>query len=274
MTEQKNGFGNKILRLEPHGADAFVGESPAYEWGRIYGGLVIAQALRSAMLTIDVEGHSVHSLHAYFILGGDPNEPVRYEVDRLRNGRSFSTRRVVARQSGGAILNLSCSFQRDEEGPDVSTSIFPHDIRSPADSEKIEWGIGLDARLESESTDPARHRVWARFTDPLPDTDDDHFAALAYLSDTNAMDAVVSAHPANSLLSDKAGESWDDLYMAASLDHAVWFHRPVRADEWLLFDLAPHQIRGTRGLATGDVFDAKGLLVATVAQQGVIRVRK
>ena len=274
MTEQKNGFGNKILRLEPHGADAFVGESPAYEWGRIYGGLVIAQALRSAMLTIDVEGHSVHSLHAYFILGGDPNEPVRYEVDRLRNGRSFSTRRVVARQSGGAILNLSCSFQRDEEGPDVSTSIFPHDVRSPADSEKIEWGIGLDARLESESTDPARHRVWARFTDTLPDTDDDHFAALAYLSDTNAMDAVVSAHPANSLLSDKAGESWDDVYMAASLDHAVWFHRPVRADEWLLFDLAPHQIRGTRGLATGDVFDAKGLLVATVAQQGVIRVRK
>jgi len=274
MTEQKNGFGNKILRLEPHGADAFVGESPAYEWGRIYGGLVIAQALRSAMLTIDVEGHSVHSLHAYFILGGDPNEPVRYEVDRLRNGRSFSTRRVVARQSGGAILNLSCSFQRDEEGPDVSTSIFPHDVRSPADSEKIEWGIGLDARLESESTDPARHRVWARFTDTLPDTVDDHFAALAYLSDTNAMDAVVSAHPANSLLSDKAGESWDDVYMAASLDHAVWFHRPVRADEWLLFDLAPHQIRGTRGLATGDVFDAEGLLVATVAQQGVIRVRK
>ena len=274
MTEQEKGSGNKILRLEPHGADAFVGESPAYEWGRIYGGLVIAQALRSAMLTIDAEGHSVHSLHAYFILGGDPNEPVRYEVDRLRNGRSFSTRRVVARQSGGAILNLSCSFQRDEEGPDVSTSIFPHDVRSPADSTKIEWGIGLDTRLESESTDPARHRVWARFTDTLSDRDDDHFAALAYLSDTNAMDAVVSAHPANALLSDKPGESWDDVYMAASLDHVVWFHRPVRADEWLLFDLAPHQIRGTRGLATGDVFDAKGLLVATVAQQGVIRVRK
>ena len=150
----------KILSLEPHGADAFVGESPAYEWGRIYGGLVIAQSLCAAMRTVDIEGHHVHSLHAYFILGGDPNEPVRYEVDRLRNGRSFTTRRVVARQSGGAILNLSCSFQRDEDGPDVSTSAMPTDIKPPEDSEKIDWGIGVDARLEHESTSPARHRVW------------------------------------------------------------------------------------------------------------------
>ena len=127
---------SKILSLEPHGADAFVGESPLYEWGRIYGGLVIAQSLCAAMRTIDTEGHNIHSLHAYFILGGDPNEPVRYEVDRLRNGRSFSTRRVVARQSGGAILNLSCSFQRDENGPDISTSAIPKDLKSPEESKK------------------------------------------------------------------------------------------------------------------------------------------
>ncbi|MEC8922989.1 MAG: acyl-CoA thioesterase domain-containing protein [Actinomycetota bacterium] len=269
MTDPK-----QILRLEPHGADAFVGESPAYEWGRIYGGLVIAQALRAAMFTVDIEGHSVHSLHAYFILGGDPNEPVRYEVDRLRNGRSFSTRRVVARQSGGAILNLSCSFQREEDGPDVSTSIFPVDVKRPEESEPIEWGIGLDARLEHESTHPARHRVWARFSDTIGDSQDDHYAALAYLSDTNAMDAVVSAHPAQSLLDDKSDElNWEEMYMAASLDHAVWFHRAVRADEWLLFDLSPHQLKGTRGLATGDVFTEGGELVATVAQQGLVRLR-
>ena len=164
----------KILTLEPHGADAFVGESPAYEWGRIYGGLVIAQALRAAMYTVDIEGHHVHSLHAYFILGGDPNEPVRYEVDRLRNGRSFSTRRVVARQSGGAILNLSCSFQREEDGPDVSTSVFPKEVKSPEESRPIEWGVGLDARLEHESTSPARHRVWARFSGAIGDSQDDH----------------------------------------------------------------------------------------------------
>ena len=265
---------DKILELEPHGADAFVGESPAYEWGRIYGGLVIAQSLRAAMRTVDVEGHKVQSLHAYFILGGDPNEPVRYEVDRLRNGRSFSTRRVVARQSGGAILNLSCSFQRDEEGPDVSTSTFPSDVRPPEDSKRIEWGIGVDARLEHESTQPARHRIWIKFTGPLAEEEDDHFAALAYLSDSNPMDAIVTAHPDHSLLGDDPNEAaWDETLMAASLDHSVWFHRSVRADQWLLFDLAPHQIRGTRGVATGDVFTAEGELVATVAQQGLVRVR-
>ena len=108
----------------------------------------------------------------------------------------------------------------------------------------------------------------------LNDSTDEHFAALAYLSDTNPMDAIVTAHPAQSLVGDESSElTWDDVYMAASLDHAVWFHRAVRADQWLLFDLAPHQIKGTRGLATGDVFTADGELVATVAQQGLIRVR-
>ncbi len=257
-----------MLALELHGADTYVGESPPYEWGLIYGGLVIAQALRAAMHTVDTEGHSVHSLHAYFILGGDPGEPVRYEVDRLRNGRSFSTRGVVARQSGGAILNLSCSFQRREGGPDVSSVAFPDDVRPPEEAEKVEWGIGLDSRLELESTGPARHRMWTRYTDPIGDDVDDHFAALAYLSDTNAMDAVITAHPVQ-----RGEREWDDVYMTASLDHAVWFHRPVRADEWLLFDLKPHQLIGTRGLATGDVFTANGELVATVAQQGLVRLR-
>lgn len=172
-------------------------------------------------------------------------------------------------------MNLSCSFQRDEDGPDVSTSIFPTDVKRPAESQRIDWGIGLDARLEHESTSPARHRVWARFTDTIGDSHDDHYAALAYLSDTNPMDAVVNAHPAQSLLNGQAdGVNWDEMYMAASLDHAVWFHRPVRADEWLLFDLSPHQIKGTRGLATGDVFTASGELVATVAQEGLVRLRE
>lgn len=257
-----------ILQLELHGADTYVGESPTYEWGRIYGGLVIAQAVRAAMHTVDTEDHAVHSLHAYFILGGDPTEPVRYEVDRLRNGRSFTTRNVVARQSGGAILNLSCSFQRYEEGPDVSSVAFPDDVRPPAGLERVDWGIGLDCRLEMESTDPARHRLWARYTNPISDDHDDHFAALAYLSDANAMDAVITAHPVQ-----RGNKDFDEVYMSASLDHAMWFHRPVRADEWLLFDLSPHQIIGTRGLATGDVFTARGELVATVAQQGLVRLR-
>jgi acyl-CoA thioesterase II len=263
-----NNAAREILRLEPHGADTYVGESPAYEWGRIYGGLVISQALRAAMHTVDTEGHHVHSLHAYFILGGDPDEPVRYEVNRLRNGRSFSTRQVVARQSSGAILNLSASFQRSEEGPDVSSVAYPADAKGPEGLASTDWGIGIDSRLELEATDPARHRMWARFTDPLGDDINDHWAALAYLSDTNAMDAVITAHPVQ-----RGERDWDEVYMSASLDHAMWFHRPVRADEWLLFDLSPHQLIGTRGLATGDVFNQQGELVATVAQQGLVRLK-
>jgi acyl-CoA thioesterase II len=258
-----------ILRLEPHGPDTFVGESPRYEWGRIYGGLVIAQALRAAMRTVDSEGHVVHSLHAYFILGGDPQEPVRYEVDRLRNGRSFSTRQVVARQSGGAILVLSASFQRPEEGPDVESATFPANARPPESLSVESWGVGMDARVEHESKNPPHHRMWTRFTQPLGDDADDHYAALAYLSDGNPMDAVRTAHPR-----DIGNRKLDEVFMAASLDHAMWFHRPLRADQWLLFDMHAHQLIGTRGLATGDVFTRDGTLVATVAQQGLVRLRR
>jgi acyl-CoA thioesterase-2 len=258
-----------ILRLEPHGPDTFVGESPRYPWGRIYGGLVIAQALRAAMRTVDSAGHVVHSLHAYFILGGDPKEPVRYEVDRLRNGKSFSTRQVVARQSGGAILNLSASFQRPEEGPDVASATFPSDVKPPETLPRAEWGVGLEARIEHESTRPPQSRLWCRFTDPIGGDADDHYAALAYLSDGNPMDAIRAAHP-----KDAGGQKLDEIFMAASLDHAVWFHRPVRADQWLLFDMHSHQLIGTRGLATGDVFTREGVLVATVAQQGLVRLRR
>ncbi len=257
-----------FLELEEHGADTYLGESPQYEWGRIYGGLVVAQALRAAMNTVDSVGHIVHSLHAYFILGGDPNEPVRYEVARLRNGRSFSTRQVVARQSSGAILNLSASFQRPEQGPDISTSALATAVKTPEELEPIDWGLGMDARTELESTDPPRHRSWVRYTEPISDDPADHYAALAYLSDVNAMDSVITAHPVQ-----RGDRHWDDVYMSASLDHSIWFHREVRADEWLLFDMRPNQIIGTRGLATGDAFTQSGALVATIAQQGLVRLR-
>lgn len=262
-------MGVDVLRLEPHGSGTFVGESPAYEWGRIYGGLVIAQALRAAMRTVDSEGHVVHSLHAYFILGGNPREPVRYEVDRLRNGRSFTTRQVVARQSGGAILNLSASFQKPEDGPDVSSVRFPGDVRPAEDLASSGWGGALDLRTELESAKPPRLRQWVRFTDPIGEGSDDHYAALAYLSDAGLMDAVFTAHPLA-----RGGRQPDETFMAASLDHVVWFHRPVRADQWLLFDMKPEQLIGARGLATGNVFTRDGVLVATLAQQGLVRLRR
>jgi len=260
---------DRIFELEPHGPDTWLGESPPYEWGRIYGGLVIAQALWAATQTVRIE-HAVHSLHAYFILGGDPVEPVRYEVDRIRNGRSFTTRRVVARQSGGAILSLACSFQRDEGGSDTQSSTFP-EVPAPDDLES-HWDAGAircDIPLEGE---PPRSLIWGRFPRELGDDPRLHACALAYLSDMNPMSGIRMSHPHKPKWEDEAdGESY--FVTSASLDHSMWFHRPVRADDWLLIDMTGHGVTGMRGLATGPVFGADGTHVATIAQEGLMRER-
>ncbi|NNL67739.1 MAG: acyl-CoA thioesterase II, partial [Myxococcales bacterium] len=185
-----------VFQLEAHGPDTFVGESPPYTWGRIYGGLVIAQALWAATQTVRPE-HRIHSLHAYFILGGELGEPVRYEVDRVRNGRSFSTRRVVARQSAGAILTLGCSFQVDEEGPASQSAVYPADVPAPLDCPgELDAGIDRrDVKLPGSEKEP-RSLIWARYPG-LPDDDPRlHACALAYLSDMNPMGAVAASHPA------------------------------------------------------------------------------
>ena len=149
------------LELEPHGPDTYVGSSPAYPWGRIYGGLVVAQAQTAATATVDPE-HHVHSLHSYFILGGVPTEPVRYEVDRIRNGRSFSTRRVVARQSSGAILNLSISFQIGEDEADVQIEGLPPGLPGPDDDAVVDdsWSSLLERR--GVVLDDGRRGTWIR----------------------------------------------------------------------------------------------------------------
>ncbi len=256
----------KVFDLENHGPDVWVGESPAYSWGRIFGGMVIAQALWAATQTVVAE-HAVHSLHGYFILGGDPAEPVRYEVDRIRNGRSFTTRRVVARQSGGAIFNLSASFQRHEEGVETQTADFPSDAPDPASITSYREGSGVDRYDVPFEDKPPRSLVWARYPGELGDDPRLHACALAYLADTNPMDAVATSHPKGM----PADGDWEDTYMTASLDHAMWFHRPARADDWLLFDLDGHGIIRTRGLSTGHVFTADGQHIATIAQEGLIR---
>lgn len=257
---------SRVFELETHGPDVWVGESPAYPWGRIYGGLVIAQGLWAATQTV-VDDHDVHSLHGYFILGGNPSEPVRYEVDRIRNGRSFTTRRVVARQSGGAIFTLSCSFQRHEQGVETQTADFPVDAPDPRSIPFEREGSGIDRYDVPFDDKPPRSLVWARYPAGLGDDPRLHACALAYISDTNAMDAVATSHPRGRPPEDE----WHDTFMTASLDHAMWFHRPVRADDWVLLDLDGHGIIRTRGLATGHVFNAGGLHVATIAQEGLIR---
>lgn len=252
-----------VFELEPHGPDTFVGETPQYPWGRIFGGLVIAQALWAATRTVSKE-YVVHSLHAYFILGGDLKEPVRYEVDRVRNGRSFTTRRVMARQSGGAILTLECSFQVAEEGPETQSSTIP-DVPTPAELMK-HMDAGAPRCDIKVPEDPPRSLCWARFPAALGDDPALQACALAYLTDTNAMGAVFASYP-------KQPGVVPDL-MAASLDHAVWFHRPVRADDWVLLDMRGHGMIGSRGLATGQVFTSDGTHVATIAQEGLARQRR
>jgi len=258
---------SRVFELEPHGPDTFVGESPPYSWGRIYGGLVVAQALWAATQTVRRE-HAVHSLHAYFILGGEIGEPVRYEVDRVRNGRSFSTRRVVARQSAGAILTLGCSYQVDEGGAGSQSAVFPAGIPSP-DRLPVHPDAGCWRADVPVNEGPPRSRAWVRYPGPLGEDPRLHACALAYLSDVNPMGAVGASHPR------KVPEGqWDATFMGASLDHAVWFHRPVVADRWLLLDMTGHGVIGSRGLATGPVFSAEGVHLATIAQEALLRERR
>lgn len=254
-----------MLALDAHGPDVWVGTSPRYEWGRIYGGLVVAQALAAATESVDPE-HRVHSLHAYFILGGDVDQPVRYEVDRIRNGRSFSTRRVIARQAGGAILNLSASFQRDEDGVDVQGSTMP-DVPGPDEFDVSGWGAFMDYREMPAVPGSGRSLAWCRFNQPMGDAPGAHACALAYLSDGNPMDAILSMHP----VQPEPG-GWHDTFVSASLDHSIWFHRPVRADDWVLFDMTTQGLVGSRGVAIGSVYQ-DGVLVATVVQEGLLRLR-
>ncbi len=254
---------SSVFQLESHGPDTFVGESPAYSWGAIYGGLAVAQALWAATQTV-VPEHGVHSLHAYFIRGGELGEPVRYEVDRVRNGRSFTTRRVVARQSGGAILTVGCSFQVEERGADVQAGSLP-EVSAPEELRE-EFDAGAPRRDVPSGEDAPRSRIWTRYPVPLGGDPRSQACGLAYLSDLNPMSAIGSAYPE---------PVPEEEVMAVSLDHAVWFHRPARVDdEWLLLDLEGHGFVGTRGLATGLVFSRDGVHVATIAQEGLFRDRR
>lgn len=252
----------ELMTLEQVAADFFVGQSPMYQWGRVYGGQVVAQALRAASATVNPE-HRVHSLHAYFVLGGTPGVPILFEVDRLREGRSFTTRRVVARQAGGAILNLDASFQRPEPDIDIQEASLPAGVPQPEDIPEQEWtGFGDIREIPHAKGDPVGSRLWLKISQDLGDDPVLHACGLAYLSDHNPMDAIIRSHP--------QGFSWDQM-MTASLDHALWFHRPPRADEWMLQDMRGHGLVNARGMATGSILSRSGVHLATVAQEGLVR---
>jgi acyl-CoA thioesterase-2 len=267
-----------ILDIEPLEVNLFRGRSPQSRWQRVFGGQVIGQALVAASRTVE-PARRPHSLHAYFLLGGDPKIPIIYEVDRIRDGKSFTTRRVVAIQHGQAIFSMSASFHAQETG-------FEHQAKMPdvPAPEKLPSGPQLPADVLATMPEAIRRffererpvelrpvefenggfQVWIRTTGPLPDDEAIHQCVLAYASDMMLLDASLVPH---------GRTVFDKRIMAASLDHALWFHRPFRADEWLLYAQDSPSASGALGFSRGLIFKRDGTLVASVAQEGLVRER-
>jgi acyl-CoA thioesterase-2 len=263
-----------LLDLERVEEDIFRGQSPDESPARVFGGQVAGQALIAAGRTVPTE-RRVHSLHAYFVRGGDPTIPIVYEVDHTRDGRSFSTRRVVAIQHGQAIFALSASFQLSEPGPDHQDPMPV--VPDPATLARSDAGAPdgaaprarpIDVRYVPDAASSARlrgaetrNRVWMRADGTLPDEALLHVCVLTYASDLTLLDTVLAPH----------GVYWGtERVLGARLDHALWFHRPFRADEWMLYDCASPTASGSRGMATGRFFTRGGGLAATVMQEGVV----
>lgn len=273
----------ETLDLERLERNLFRGRSPQVGWQRVFGGQVIGQALVAAART--VEGRLAHSLHGYFMRPGDPEVPILYQVERDRDGRSFSTRRVVAVQHGKPIFNMAASFHHAEEGFDHQLAMpevpapdelpsereilahfpdtIPANIRAYFERERPIELRPAAARdyLSRETMEPLQH-VWIRATSTLPDDPELHQCVLAYASDITLLDTSLLAH----------GRSvFDRDLQLASLDHALWFHRPFRADDWLLYSQDSPSACGARGFNRGSVFTREGALIASVAQEGLIR---
>jgi len=276
-----------ILDLEPLDLNLFRGRSPQDGWQRVYGGQVIGQALVAAIRTVD-PSRRAHSLHAYFILPGDPKVPIIYDVDRIRDGKSFTTRSVTARQHGHAIFSMLVSFQADEEGLDHQVEMPkvtpPEELPSESEMRKnllphmpepvrryferdrpIEMRPVEFDRYAGKKYPDGRFHLWFRATGRLPDDPAIHQCVLAYASDLTILDASLARH---------GRTLFEKQFMAASLDHALWIHRPFRADEWLLYAQDSPNLHGSRGFSRGLIFTRDGTLVASVAQEGLVRERR
>ncbi|HUF34220.1 MAG TPA: acyl-CoA thioesterase II [Acidimicrobiales bacterium] len=256
----------RLLDLEEDG-DAFVAPTPSDGPERLFGGQVASQSLRAATLTVG-EDRLPHSLHAYFMRPGRPGTPLRLEVDRLRDGRSFTTRGVTASQDGEPIFSLTASFHIAEAGDDwqlpAPGAPDPESFEAP-DSPFTRFASMSPFELRPVSKPapggfPIIHPFWVRTKGPLPDDPALHACVLAFISD---MGVVGSARA--------PGSSLPARFMGASLDHALWFHRPARADDWLLFSVDPMSNAGSRGLARGTMHTRDGVLVASLAQEALLR---
>jgi acyl-CoA thioesterase-2 len=273
-----------LLDLEELEVDVFRGRSPQEHRQRVFGGQVAGQALVAAGRTVDAS-RAVHSLHAYFLLAGDPSVPILYQVDRIRDGHSFTTRRVVAIQRGRAIFHLSASFQIAEPGPEhelpmpeapdpetlpsYAERVTPYLARVPEDVRR--W-MTRDRPIEVRPVEfgdpfrpaprPPQQLVWIKTNGALPDPLLLHQCVVAYASDMTLLDTATLPHAI----------AWNDpAYMLASLDHAMWFHRPFRADEWLLYVQESPVAHAARGFVIGRLYTKAGLHVVSVAQEGLLR---
>src|SRR5271157_884458 len=267
------------LDLEQLEHNLFRGRSPQNGWQRVFGGQVVGQALVAADHTVEAQDRLAHSLHAYFLLAGDPKVPIIYEVDRIRDGGSFATRRVVAIQHGQAIFSMGVSFHKAEAGfehqaamPDVpppealpsEEELLARLLPNMPDEMRFYWEkerpielrpVDLSRYLCREKLEPKQY-LWIKTNGRL------HQCALAYASDFSLLDTALIAH---------GRVLFDPRLMLASLDHALWFHRPFRADEWLLYAQDSPSTQAGRGFCRGSIFARDGRLVASVAQEGLIR---
>ncbi|MCF3643276.1 acyl-CoA thioesterase II [Rhizobium sp. TRM95111] len=272
------------LDLEKLEENLFRGVSPKVGWQRVFGGQVIGQALTAATRTVEA-GRFVHSLHAYFVRPGDPAIPIVYDVDRVRDGSSFATRRVIAVQHGRPIFFMTASFHVEEDGfdhqaamPDVpgpesligEKEIKEQYLAHAPDHVRAYWErprpielrpVSLKHYFTADKLEPRQH-IWVRTTGPVPGDRHLQAAVLGYLSDMTLLDTSLFAH----------GTSiFDRSLQVASLDHAMWFHRPCRLDDWLLYTQDSPSAFGARGMTRGSLFDRSGALIASVAQEGLIR---
>jgi acyl-CoA thioesterase-2 len=276
----------EVLDLETLEVNLFRGRSPQTGWPRVFGGQVIGQALVAASRT--VVGVTAHSMHAYFMLAGDPTVPIVYEVERTRDGKSFITRSVKAIQHGRPIFIMIVSFHNDEDGldnqmtmPDVpAPESLPNEeemLRDimPTLPEQVQRYYKRERPIELRPMDYGHYlgrkpangnfNVWIKATGPLPDNAAIHQCVLAYASDMTLLDTALV--PLGRTLFEKD-------FMGASLDHALWMHRPFKADEWLLYSQDSPNLHGSRGLSRGLIFKRDGTLVASVAQEGLVRLRR
>lgn len=276
----------QTLTLERLEDNLFRGPRSSVGWQRVYGGQVLGQALMAVGATVD-PGRSIHSLHGYFLLAGDPEREIVYDVERICDGGSFTTRRVRAIQHGRAIFSMSASFHRHEDGYDHQSSMpevpppealpsarelmtqlmahLPENMRSYWNRERpIDIRVVDASRYASRAPQQATQSVWLKADGTLPETPHIHEAILAYASDFTLLDTALIAH--GKLL-------FDQDVQLASLDHAMWFHRPFRADDWLLYVQDSPSAFGARGYCRGAIFDREGRLVASTVQEGLMRKR-